>query len=96
LLTARSPNGSELWLRLLGIATISTVLGGFFLTVGIQKVGAPRASIIGTVEPILTLIFTRVFLGEEMQPIQLIGGAFIIASVLLLQLGSRIKVPALE
>ena len=96
LLAARSPNGMELWLRLLGIATISTVLGGFFLTIGIQKVGAPRASIIGTVEPILTLIFTRVFLSEEMQPVQLIGGAFIIASVLLLQLGSRIKVPALE
>jgi drug/metabolite transporter (DMT)-like permease len=95
-LAASHPNGIELWLRMLGIATISTVLGGFFLTIGIQKVGAPRASIIGTVEPILTLIFTRIFLGEEMLPVQLIGGAFIVASVLLLQLGSRVKVTALE
>lgn len=95
-LAASHPNGIELWLRMLGIATISTVLGGFFLTIGIQKVGAPRASIIGTVEPILTLIFTRIFLGEEMLPVQLIGGAFIVASVLLLQLGSLVKVTALE
>ena len=96
LLAAHHPQGTELWLRMLGIATISTVLGGFFLTIGIQKVGAARASIIGTVEPILTLIFARVFLGEEMLPVQLIGGAFIVASVLVLQLGSRVKVTALE
>ncbi len=96
ILAAHQPNGIELWLRMLAIATVSTVLGGFFLTLGIQKVGAARASIIGTVEPILTLVFARVFLGEEMQTVQLIGGAFIIASVLVLQLGTRVKVPALE
>ncbi|MBI1279718.1 MAG: EamA family transporter [Anaerolineaceae bacterium] len=96
ILAAHQPNGVELWLRILAIATVSTVLGGFFLTIGIQKVGAARASIIGTVEPILTLVFARIFLGEEMQPVQLIGGAFIVASVLVLQLGTRVKVPALE
>jgi drug/metabolite transporter (DMT)-like permease len=96
ILAAQRPDGVELWLRMFGIATVSTVLGGFLLTVGIQKVGAARASIIGTVEPILTLIFARIFLGEEMLPVQLIGGAFIVASVLVLQLGSRAKVPALE
>lgn len=95
-LAASQPNTLELWLRMLAIAGLSTVLAGFFLIVGIQKVGAARASIIGTVEPILTLVFARVFLGEQMQPVQLIGGLFIIASVIVLQLGSRIKVPALE
>ena len=95
-LAAHHPEGLGLWLRMFAIATVSTVLAGFFLTVGIQKVGAARASIIGTVEPILTLVFARIFLGEEMQTIQLIGGAFIVASVLVLQLGSRTKVPALE
>ena len=95
-LAAHHPEGLGLWLRMFAIATVSTVLAGFFLTVGIQKVGAARASIIGTVEPILTLVFARLFLGEEMQAIQLIGGAFIVASVLVLQLGSRANVPALE
>lgn len=96
LLAAAHPNGWELWLRIFGIATISTVLAGFLLMVGIQKVGAARASIIGTVEPILTLVFTRIFLGEEMLPVQLLGGVFIVASVIVLELGARIKVPALE
>jgi hypothetical protein len=31
-----------------------------------------------------------------MLPVQLIGGTFIVASVIVLQLGSRVKVPALE
>ncbi len=96
ILASQHINGVELWLRMFAIATISTVLGGFFLTMGIQKVGAARASIIGTVEPILTLVFARVFLGEEMLPVQLIGGIFIVASVLVLQLGTRVEVPALE
>ncbi len=96
LLASGHPIGIELWLRMLAIATVSTVLGGFFLTVGIQKIGAARASIIGTVEPILTLIFARLFLDEQMQSVQLIGGVFIVASVLVLQLGSRPKMPALE
>jgi len=96
ILAAAHPNGIELWLRIFGIATISTVLAGFLLMVGIQKVGAARASIIGTVEPILTLIFTRIFLGEEMLPVQLIGGICIVVSVVALELGMRTKVPALE
>ncbi|MCA0458330.1 MAG: DMT family transporter [Chloroflexi bacterium] len=95
-LAAARPDGAELLLRMLAIAGFSTVLAGFLLMVGIQKVGAPRASIIGTVEPILTLIFARLFLGEQMQTVQLVGGAFIIASVIVLQLGSRVKVPAVE
>ncbi len=95
-LAASHPNGVELWLRMLAIASLSTVFAGFFLTVGIQKIGAARASIIGTVEPILTLVFAGWFLGEQLLGVQLIGGAFIIASVIVLQLGSRIKIPVLE
>lgn len=96
ILAASRSDGIELWVRMLAIASFSTVLAGFFLMVGIQKIGAARASIIGTVEPILTLVFAFVFLGEQMLTVQLIGGGFIIASVIVLQVGSRVKVPAIE
>lgn len=88
-MAATRADGAGIWLRMIGIAGLSTVLGGFLLTVGIQKVGPSRASIIGTAEPILTLIFARIFLGEDLLPTQLIGGTFIIMSVIILQSNSR-------
>lgn len=96
ILAASRSDGAELWLRMLAIASFSTVFAGFFLMVGIQKIGAARASIIGTVEPILTLVFAYLFLGEQMQTVQLVGGAFIIASVIVLQVGSRVNIPVIE
>ncbi|MBI1258919.1 MAG: EamA family transporter [Chloroflexi bacterium] len=78
------PQG-ESWLLLLAIAVISTVLPVFALNAGIQKLGATRSAIIATFEPLLTAVLALIFLGEVMLPIQWVGGAVIIASVILLQ-----------
>ncbi len=64
----------------------------FFLNAGIQKVGPARAAIIGTIEPILTLIWTFLLLGEHMRPLQLVGGVLILASIILLQAQSLMQV----
>ena len=58
----------------------------FALNAGIQKLGATRAAIIATFEPVLTAVLALIFLGEVMLPIQWLGGAVIIASVILLQI----------
>jgi drug/metabolite transporter (DMT)-like permease len=73
------------WLFLLLLAMTSTVFPVFFLNAGIQKAGAARAAILGMVEPVLTVILATLLLGERMQPIQLVGGAFILGSIVLLQ-----------
>ncbi len=79
------PSSTHIWVNLGALAVVSTVFPVFFLNAGIQKVGPARAAIIGTVEPLLTIILAALFLGERLQPIQLVGGAFILASVILLQ-----------
>ena len=80
------PASANVWLNLGALVVVSTVFPIFFLNAGIQKVGPPRAAILGTVEPLLTIILAALFLGERLQPIQLLGGAFILASVVILQL----------
>jgi drug/metabolite transporter (DMT)-like permease len=80
------PDGANVWLNLGALVVVSTVFPVFFLNAGIQKVGPARAAILGTVEPLLTIILAAIFLGERLQPIQLVGGAFILASVIILQL----------
>jgi drug/metabolite transporter (DMT)-like permease len=79
------PNGTDAWMLLIAMALVSTVLPVFSLNVGIQKLGATRAAIVGTIEPLLTAVLALLFLGETMQPIQWFGGVCIIASVILLQ-----------
>lgn len=78
------PQG-EAWVYFVALALVSTVLPVFGLNAGIQKLGATRAAIIATFEPVLTAALAMIFLGEMMFPIQWVGGALIIASVILLQ-----------
>jgi drug/metabolite transporter (DMT)-like permease len=92
--TVQAPQNLTAWLNLLALATVSTVLPVFFLNAGIQKIGAARSAIIGMIEPILTLIWTFLFLGEQMQPSQVLGGVFIRGSIILLQAQSFMQVRA--
>ena len=58
----------------------------FALNAGIRKLGSTRAAIIATFEPLLTAVLALIFIGEVLLPIQWLGGAMIIASVIVLQL----------
>jgi drug/metabolite transporter (DMT)-like permease len=80
------PTEPPLWVNLLGLVVISTTLANLFLNAGIQKLGAPRAAILGTIEPVLTVLWAVLLLGESMTPLRWLGGALIIASVILLQI----------
>ncbi|MGQ9887966.1 MAG: DMT family transporter, partial [Aggregatilineales bacterium] len=77
------------WLYLLALALVCTVLPVFTLTAGIQKLGASKAAIAGTLEPVLTIVLAALILGEMVQAGQLAGGALILASILLLQSAPR-------
>lgn len=76
----------SIWVHLVLLAMVSTVMPVFALFQGIQRLGSSRAAIMGTMEPILTLIWAMIFLGEVMQPVQVLGGAFVLSSVILLAL----------
>ncbi|NWG15469.1 MAG: DMT family transporter [Chloroflexi bacterium] len=94
--TLQAPADATAWMNLLALATISTVMPVFALNSGIQKVGAARAAIIGTIEPIQTLLWTFLLLGEQMQPTQVAGGALILGSIILLQAQSLLRTRALR
>lgn len=59
-----------------------------FIT-GIRLLGAPRAAILATLEPVVGIALATWLLGEQPAPLQLIGGAMILAAAVLLQLGPR-------
>jgi len=85
----RLPPTPQSGLALLGLGVISTVLAIMLVFAGTARVGATRASILSTMEPILTVILAAILLGERIEPIQYAGGGLIIASVILLQIAGK-------
>lgn len=82
----RVPQSAPAWLNLIGLAAISTVLPIFSLNTAIQKLGPTRTSIWSTLEPLITAFFAFLFIGEQMLPIQLVGGALVLAGAILFQI----------
>jgi drug/metabolite transporter (DMT)-like permease len=87
------PESVSQWLTLIAMGLISTVIPIFAFYSGMQKLGAPRAAILSTIEPVFTLGLAFLLLGERIQAIQLVGAVLILGSVILLQLG---RVPSIE
>ena len=72
------------WGWLACIAAVSTVgaVGLFFA--GLRRVGPTTASILGTVEPLVTVLLAFLVFGESLGPVQLVGGALVLSAVLAL------------
>ncbi|MDD2621005.1 MAG: DMT family transporter [Syntrophomonadaceae bacterium] len=74
------------WQQLLIVFIMSlfnTVLAVSFFLKGIKKIGASRASLISTMEPVITLLLAFLILGEVLTPIQLLGSSLVIISIFL-------------
>ena len=80
------PPDLRVWAALLGFAVISTVIPIFTFYAGMHRLGAPRAAIISMIEPVLTLVWAYIIRHENLQLIQILGAAFILISVIILQL----------
>jgi drug/metabolite transporter (DMT)-like permease len=80
------PPNLNVWFGLLGLAVLSTVIPIFTFYAGMHRLGAPRAAIISMIEPVLTLVWAVIIRHENLQFIQIVGGACILISVILLQL----------
>jgi drug/metabolite transporter (DMT)-like permease len=78
------PGSTDGWVAVAMLALFSTALAiGFFL-IGVQKMGASRASIVSTFEPVVTLAIGVLMLNESISITQIGGGALVLLTVLLL------------
>jgi drug/metabolite transporter (DMT)-like permease len=70
---------------ILSFAVIGTTIPVLTFILGLRLVGASRAAILSTFEPAATVALAIIILGETANPIQYVGGALILASVVLLE-----------
>jgi drug/metabolite transporter (DMT)-like permease len=72
------------WGWLAGIALVSTVAAVSLFFAGLKRVGPTTASILSTVEPVVTVALAFIVFGELLGTLQLVGGALVLAAVLVL------------
>ncbi|MFL5675789.1 MAG: DMT family transporter [Chloroflexota bacterium] len=85
------------WLGLFGVGVGATFIAIQTFYAGAQRVGAAQASLISTAEPIWTIALAAILFSVALTPVQLVGGAFILAGVVIAQTGPVAdRAPALD
>ncbi len=80
------PYSAATWGFILYIAVMGTIVPFGLYFEAISLIRSTRASIAATLEPISAAAVSYFFLGEALAPLQLLGGALVIAAVIILQL----------
>ncbi len=80
-----SEYSAPVWLLVGFIVIIGTMVTFSLLTGSLRHIGATRASIVATLEPVIATVVAWAWLGESFGVTQLVGGAVVIAGILLAQ-----------
>jgi drug/metabolite transporter (DMT)-like permease len=70
---------------LAGFVVVGTTIPVLTFIMGLRLVGPSRAAILSTFEPASSVLLAVIILGEGANPIQYVGGALILASVVVLE-----------
>jgi drug/metabolite transporter (DMT)-like permease len=77
------------WTWVLSSAVISTAVSHTLVWRGVELIGPSRAAIIGSLEPLFSILLSVLILRERMSSLQLLGGTLILLGVFVVQLGPR-------
>jgi len=62
------------------LAVLATLLPILLFLIGLKIIGASRAGVIGTLEPLVTVLLAWAVLGSTLGPLQALGGALVLAA----------------
>ncbi len=74
------------WLIMVGMVVFATVLPVQLFLAGMYRIGPTFAAVFGTFEPIVTMALSVLLLGERIGVYRIVGGAFVLTSIVLLRL----------
>jgi drug/metabolite transporter (DMT)-like permease len=90
------PATSTGWINILGIVLVATVIPVVTFLAGLERIGPTNASMLSTLEPVITVLLAAWIFEEQLKAIVMLGGALILVAVILLTRGEPEKRPALE
>jgi drug/metabolite transporter (DMT)-like permease len=90
------PSGSAQWGVVLGMALLPTLVAVPALYGAVARIGAARASVVASTEPLWTVLLAALVLGESLRAGVLLGGACILAGAVLAQWKGKAVAAPLE
>jgi drug/metabolite transporter (DMT)-like permease len=78
------PTGNSGWLIISGIIVVATIIPVVTFLAGLQRIGPINASMLSTLEPVVTVILVSFLFQEVLKPIAIIGGSMILFAVIVL------------
>jgi drug/metabolite transporter (DMT)-like permease len=76
---------APLWLLLAWLVVLGTIVPFSLFVSALHHIPATRAAIVAMLEPVIATVVAFTWLGEELAPVQLAGGAIVVAGILLAQ-----------
>jgi drug/metabolite transporter (DMT)-like permease len=71
------------WIAVLYLALLGTVAAFIWYLEGVRAIGGPRTAVFINLVPVFGVAFAAVLLGEPILPSMVLGGAMVIAGVML-------------
>jgi drug/metabolite transporter (DMT)-like permease len=78
------PDSRSGWLAIAGMTLIATVIPVATFLAGLKRIGPTNAAMLSTLEPMVTVLLAALLFGEILRPLTLLGGALILAGVILM------------
>jgi drug/metabolite transporter (DMT)-like permease len=78
------PHSTSGWSAVVAIVLVATVIPVVTFLAGLRRIGPTNASMLSTLEPVVTVLLAALLFDEVLPPAALIGGALILLAVLLL------------
>jgi drug/metabolite transporter (DMT)-like permease len=77
------PRSANAWIVVFALALIPTMIAISTFLAGLPRVGAARASLLSTWEPVVTVILAVILFGDSFSAVQAMGGLLILVSVVM-------------
>jgi drug/metabolite transporter (DMT)-like permease len=78
------PASANGWLAVAAITLIATVIAVVMFLAGLKRIGPTDASMLSTLEPVVTVVLAALLFQEKLEPVTLLGGGLILAAVIVL------------
>jgi drug/metabolite transporter (DMT)-like permease len=72
------------WINIVGIVLVATVIPVVTFLAGLERIGPTNASMLSTLEPVVTVLLAVWIFDERLKPIVMLGGGLILVAVILL------------
>jgi drug/metabolite transporter (DMT)-like permease len=81
----KSPGSVLGWVYLVTLGLVGTLIPILSMNIGIQMIGSARSSVISTLQRVVAVLISTVFLNEILSVRQWLGGVLVIVAIILLQ-----------